>query len=252
MNKIIQQKEKIKPIWCPGCGLYSIFNTISIVMNDLGWHPKNTVVISGIGCSGRAAGYFTNHLGFDSVNTTHGRAIPVAEGIKINNPKLNVIVFSGDGDLLSIGGNHLLHTSRRNANLKIICNANEVYGMTGGQIGPLAKIGTITTTTPTGSNIEPINAQKIITSNKNYFFARTSISELQHLKESIKQSFLWQGFSFAEIHSLCLPNYAHKIGIKDVPEALKNIKERFSIQNTTNELRENELGVMSNNYNPIQ
>lgn len=235
-------KKDIKPIWCPGCGLYAMSTIIDKVMTELGWNKKNTVVLSGIGCTGRTAGY----LDFDSVNTTHGRVIPVAEGIKIHNPKLNVVIISGDGDLLSIGGNHLLHTARRNTNLKIICNINEVYGMTGGQIAPTAPRGAKTLTTPTGSEIEPINAQGIIMSNKNYFFGRASVADLGQMKEIIKQSFKWDGFSFVEIHSPCLTNYALKNGFKNPVEINEMLKNKFKTQEKENILKNDELGITKN------
>lgn len=188
-----------KPIWCTGCGLYIIERIIADVMQDLGWNKSNSVVVSGIGCSGRASGYFNT----DAIHTTHGRAIPVAEGIKLGAPNSNVLTISGDGDLLGIGGNHLIHTARRNSNIKVICNRNDVYAMTGGQLAPTTAADEPTKTTPHGSGISPINTKSIITGNPKHFYARTSVVDVKHLRDSIFASFSWEGFSFVEVLSIC-------------------------------------------------
>lgn len=196
---------KTRPIWCAGCPAYLEYSIIAKALSEAGFNNKNTVVVSGIGCTGRMSGYFVS----DRIHTTHGRAIPVAEGIKLANPKLNVIVISGDGDLLSIGGNHFLHTSRRNTNIKVFCNHNELYGMTGGQAAPTTKLGAKTKTTPTVNIYSNINTKSIITGNPDYFYARTSVSDPIHLKKSIGQSLKWKGFSYVEIHSYCVTHQKH-------------------------------------------
>ncbi len=138
--------DRIPHIWCAGCGIGQAMGAFIRGMLRARLDPDKVSMVSGIGCTGRAAGY----VKLDSFHTTHGRALPFATGLKIANPSLNVVVFSGDGDLLSIGGNHLLHTSRRGTNIKIVCVANEVYGMTGGQMAPTTLLGQVTTTTPQG------------------------------------------------------------------------------------------------------
>ncbi len=123
--------------WCPGCGIGAVLKNVAMAMKELGWDHKNTVAVSGIGCSGRMSGY----MNLDAVHTPHGRALTAAETIKTVRPDLNVTVLSGDGDLASIGGNHLLHTSRRNVDITVFCNDNEIYGLTGGQAGPTTPQG---------------------------------------------------------------------------------------------------------------
>lgn len=124
------RKDRIPHIWCPGCGIGTAFSSCLKAIRSSGVEPKNVVMVSGIGCSGRAAGY----VNLDSFHTTHGRAIPFATGLKLANPVLHVIVFSGDGDLFAIGGNHLIHAARRNVDMTVICVNNFNYGMTGGQV----------------------------------------------------------------------------------------------------------------------
>ena len=124
--------DRIPHIWCPGCGIGTTVNCFTRALIESKADLTNLVVVSGIGCTGRVAGY----LNLDSFHTTHGRAIPFATGLKLANPKLNVVVYSGDGDLSAIGGNHLIHAARRNINLKVICVNNLIYGMTGGQTAP--------------------------------------------------------------------------------------------------------------------
>src|SRR3970040_1343520 len=135
--------ERLPHVWCPGCGLGLILKQVAQVLKELNMDYTNTTVVSGVGCTGRMSGY----LDLDGVYTLHGRTVPVAEAIKTVNPDLNVVVISGDGDLGSIGGNHLLHAIRRNPNITVVCNNNEVYGLTGGQAGPTTPKGTSTVST---------------------------------------------------------------------------------------------------------
>jgi 2-oxoglutarate ferredoxin oxidoreductase subunit beta len=229
-------RKEIQPQWCLGCGLHVIFRAACEAIAELKINP---IIVSGIGCTARGAAYFNT----DSVHGIHGRAVPLAVGIKQGNPKSNVLVFSGDGDLLSIGLNHLIHSARRNDNITIICNDNEVFGMTGGQVSPTTKLGQITTTTPYGSKIQPINTQKIILSNKNYFYARTSPIFKNHLKKCIKEAVKHNGFSFIEIISPCIINYKRQTG-KAASEAFKEIMLKYKITDENRELKNNEFGIV--------
>jgi 2-oxoglutarate ferredoxin oxidoreductase subunit beta len=231
------KKEMLPLKWCPGCGIHTIFYTMCEILGDL---KDEVVIVSGIGCTGRIAAHF--NLG--SVHVTHGRAIPVAVGIKKANPKLKVIVISGEGDLLSIGGNHFLHSALRNDDITVICNNNEVFGMTGGQKSPTTRIGGKTRTTITGNIFEPMNIQKIILSNKKYFYARTSTFLKEHLKETIIQAINHPGFSFTEIVSPCIENFVKKQGqtLKDTMDEIKNYK----ISRENRILNEKEFGVVKN------
>lgn len=231
MKELLQRRD-INRIWCPGCGLYVIEKMIADAVTEYGWSKENTVVISGIGCSARIAEYFN----LDSMHTTHGRAISVAEGIKTSNPKINVLVISGDGDLLSIGGNHLMHAARRNLNIKVFCNRNEIYGMTGGQLAPTTLQGEETKTSPTGSTVPPINIKPVITSNQKHFFARTSTIDIPHFKESIKQSLDWDGFSFVEIISPCVTDIERKIHTENMGEINKTFRTKLEHNKTLYEV----------------
>ena len=136
------RRDRLPHIWCPGCGMGIIMNAFARAIDMLDIDPKKVVVVSGIGCAGRASGYWA----FDGFHTTHGRAIPFAMGLKLARPDLHVCVISGDGDLLAIGGNHFIHAARRNIDILVILVNNFNYGMTGGQVGPTTPEYTRTTT----------------------------------------------------------------------------------------------------------
>lgn len=230
-------RQENKVIWCKGCGLHSLFLQTNEVLKKL--NLKNLVAVSGIGCTGRASGYFN----FDSVNTLHGRAIPIAEGLKRANDKLNVFVMSGDGDLLSIGLNHLIHCARRNLDITVICMNNHIYGMTGGQASPTTEKGGITRTTPNGSEFEPINIQKILMANKKYFYARTNPYNLKHLSSCLEKAFKHKGFSFVEVLAPCITNLKRILKVKNVAELTKPYINDYSYIEENRELNELEYGV---------
>jgi len=232
--------EGFPTVWCPGCGIGLIFRETAKVFDELKFNKENATVVSGIGCSGRSAGYFN----LDSAHTLHGRALPVAEGIKRANDKLNVVVFSGDGDLSGIGGNHLLHASRRDIDITVICVNNEIYGMTGGQMSPTTKKGVKTMTSPYGDPYEPVNIQGIITSNKRHFYARSSVFHLEHLNKCIKQAIEWKGFSFVEVISDCIENNGRRLGFKNAYEMLISYRNNFKINPEAKVLDEFELGII--------
>lgn len=228
--------------WCPGCAIGIVFKQLAFTLADMNIPRSELVVVSGIGCSGRAAGYFN----VDSVHSTHGRAIPVAEGIKRGNPKLNVIVFSGDGDLAGIGGNHLIHAARRDIDLTVICINNQIYGMTGGQMAPTTLKGDKTLTSRHGSTYYPINLQGIITSNPHHFYARGSAFRINHLQKCLRQAILWPGFAFVDAISYCIENYGRRQGFSGPFEMLDKIRESYRINPEPDGLLQpNELGVVS-------
>lgn len=228
-------------VWCPGCGNGLIIREIAKVFDKLNFSKKDTVVVSGIGCAGRMAGYFE----LDSVHGLHGRALPLAEGIKLTNPGLNVIVASGDGDIGGIGGNHLLHTSRRDADLTVICVNNQTYGMTGGQLAPTTGKGMKTITTPEGSPYNPINFQGLLTSRKKHFYARTTVFHIEHLNKCIEEAIKWKGFAFVEVINTCITNYARRLGFKSGHELLLSYRDNYTINSDPKEkLADNELGIL--------
>ncbi len=191
--------DRLPHIWCPGCGLGSVMACLANAMADSGIPLDKHVVVSGIGCSGRVAGY----MNLDSFHTTHGRAIPFATGLKLANPELEVTVFSGDGDLLAIGGNHLLHAARRNIDINVICINNFNYGMTGGQVGPTTPVGARTTTTPYGNAEPAFNLPHLAASLGAVFVARWTALHVRQLYRSMLRALQKRGFTFIEVLSPC-------------------------------------------------
>ena len=189
----------IPHIWCPGCGNGIVLNCFVHALDELQTDLDKLVVVSGIGCIGRAAGY-TNT---DSFHTTHGRALAFASGVKLANPELQVVVISGDGDLFAIGGNHFIHAARRNMGIKVICVNNFNYGMTGGQQGPTTLLETFTTTTPYGNIEHPFNLVHLAAASGAVYVARWTTLHVRRLTQSIKKSLLKDGFCFVEVVSPC-------------------------------------------------
>ncbi len=234
---------KLPTTWCPGCGIGIAFKQLVFTLAKMDIPREELVVVSGIGCSGRAAGYFD----VDSVHVTHGRAIAVAEGIKRSNAKLHVIVFSGDGDLVGIGGNHFLHASRRDVPLTVICINNGIYGMTGGQMAPTTPTGEKTLTSPFGAAFPPLNIQGIVTANPRHFYARASVYQINHLQKCMQDAIEWQGFAFIDTISFCIENFGRRLGFKTSTDMLFKIKQDFKINyNPDGLLAANELGVKKN------
>src|SRR5512142_2772418 len=147
------RSERIPHIWCPGCGIGTTVNCFTRAIDEGGIGLDNLAIRSGVACTGRVAGYTK----LDSFHTTHGRAIPFATGLKLSNPDLKVVVYSGDGDLTAIGGNHLIHAARRNADMLVVCVNNFTYGMTGGQVTPTTFQTAVASTTPYGAYEETFN-----------------------------------------------------------------------------------------------
>jgi len=186
--------------WCPGCGDYAILNAIQKVFPELGVPRENFVVVSGIGCSSRFP-YYMNTYGF---HTIHGRGPTVATGVKVANPDLSVWLITGDGDGLSIGGNHLLHILRRNPNINILLFNNRVYGLTKGQYSPTSEVGMKTKSTPMGSVDHPINPIQFAIGAEASFIARTVDTDPKHMIEIFRAAHAHQGTSFIEIFQNCV------------------------------------------------
>ena len=218
--------DRIPHIWCPGCGIGTAFSSCLIAMKTSGIDLQKTVMVSGIGCSGRGAGY----VNLDSYHTTHGRAIPFATGMKLANPELNVIVFSGDGDLFAIGGNHFIHAARRNVDMTIICVNNFNYGMTGGQVAATTPYQAKTTTTPMGNPEPPFNLPLLAYASGATYVSRWTILHTRGLMESIEEALLNRGFSFIEVLAPCPVNYGRRNKEKAL-DSLKIYQERTIIKN---------------------
>ena len=185
--------------WCPGCGDYGILQAVQMLMPDLGVRPENTVFVSGIGCSSRFP-YYMNTYGIHSI---HGRAPAVATGIKTARPDLDVWVITGDGDGLSIGGNHLIHALRRNVNLTILMFNNRIYGLTKGQYSPTSELGKVTKSTPLGSIDPPFNPLAVALGAEAGFVARTHDLDRKHMMETFRAAHDHPGAAFVEIFQNC-------------------------------------------------
>ncbi|RME75843.1 MAG: 2-oxoacid:ferredoxin oxidoreductase subunit beta, partial [Chloroflexi bacterium] len=186
--------------WCPGCGDYAILAQLQRVLPELGIPKEKIVFISGIGCSSRFP-YYMNTYGIHSI---HGRAPTLATGLKLANPELNVWVITGDGDGLSIGGNHLLHTMRRNVDLNIILFNNAIYGLTKGQYSPTSPQGKVTKSSPMGSVERPLNPISVAIAAEATFIARTVDSNVKHMAEMFRRAAAHKGVSFVEVYQNCV------------------------------------------------
>ncbi len=188
-----------EPRWCPGCGDYSILTAIQLMMPEMGLRREDTVFISGIGCAARFP-YYMNTYGMHSI---HGRSPAIATGLALARPDLHIFVVGGDGDMLSIGGNHLIHALRRNVNLTILLFNNQIYGLTKGQYSPTSEIGKITKSTPFGSLDEPFNPVSLALGAEASFVARTHDMDRQHLQDIIRQAHDHDGASLVEVFQNC-------------------------------------------------
>jgi len=204
--------------WCPGCGDYAILKAVQKLMPELGVPKEKTVFVSGIGCSSRFP-YYMETFGF---HTIHGRAPSVATGVKLANPDLDVWVITGDGDGLSIGGNHMLHVLRRNVNLQVLLFNNEIYGLTKGQYSPTSRVGTKSPSTPDGSVDLPLSPCVVALGANARFVARSIDTEMKHLTEVLRRAHANDGASFVEIYQNC-PVYND--GIFDYIKDKKSAKE---------------------------
>jgi 2-oxoglutarate ferredoxin oxidoreductase subunit beta len=218
--------DRMPHIWCPGCGIGTVFSSClhAIIASNI--DVDKTVMVSGIGCSGRGAGYAK----LDSFHTTHGRAIPFATGMKIANPDLTMIVFSGDGDLFAIGGNHFIHAARRNIDMTVICINNLNYGMTGGQAAATTPTFARTTTTPSGNPEGPFNLPHLAAAAGATYVARWTMLHTRDVTESIEYCLTKTGFSFIEVLAPCPINYGRRN--KERPlDTLKLYQQKTIIKN---------------------
>jgi 2-oxoglutarate ferredoxin oxidoreductase subunit beta len=200
------RQDRLPHIWCPTCGIGTAVSAFIEAIRESGIPEEKFAVVSGIGCTGRVAGY----VNLDSFHTTHGRAVPFATGLHISKPDMKVIVFSGDGDLSAIGGNHLIHAARRNMDIKIFCVNNFIYGMTGGQAAPTTPITAKTTTSPYGCFEYPFNLPHLVASCGAVYVARWTALHIRRLKRSMVEAIQKKGFSFVEIIVPCSTLYARK------------------------------------------
>jgi 2-oxoglutarate/2-oxoacid ferredoxin oxidoreductase subunit beta len=221
------RRDRMPHIWCPGCGIGTTLNAFCRALGDCGLDLDQIAVVSGIGCTGRSAGY----LNVDSFHTTHGRAIPFATGLKLANPDLKVVVYSGDGDLTAIGGNHFMHAARRNMDLMVICVNNFTYGMTGGQVAPTTPLGPIQTTMPYGNFENAFNLPFLADACGAVYVARWTVYHVRQLAKAMKEGLQKKGFVFIEAMAPCPTLYSRRNRLGDGVDQVKYFKERSTIRN---------------------
>jgi 2-oxoglutarate ferredoxin oxidoreductase subunit beta len=221
------REEMMPHIWCPGCGNGIVLNCFTHALDELKTDLDKLVIVSGIGCIGRTAGYINT----DSFHTTHGRALAFATGVKLANPDLEIVVISGDGDLFAIGGNHFIHAARRNIGIKVLCVNNLNYGMTGGQSGPTTPIDSITPTSPYGNIENPFNLVHLGAASGATYVARWTTLHVRRLTLSLKKMLQKKGFSFIEVLSPCPEIYGRHNKMRSGLEMMSWFKRASVIEN---------------------
>ena len=222
----ILRMDRIPHIWCPGCGIGTVVTSFAEALKKSKLDFDKVAVVSGIGCTGRVAGY----VKLDSFHTTHGRAIPFATGLKLANPDLNVVVFSGDGDIFGIGGNHFIHAARRNMDLTVICVNNFNYAMTGGQVAATTPIGANASTAPYGNFEFSFSLPYLAEAAGATYVARWTALHLRRVTKSIQEALAKPGFSFIEVITPCVTLYARRNRLGDGLNLLKYYYDKSVIE----------------------
>ncbi|RLE03578.1 MAG: 2-oxoacid:ferredoxin oxidoreductase subunit beta [Candidatus Aminicenantes bacterium] len=218
--------DRIPHIWCPGCGIGTVVTSFAEALKKTDLDLDKVAVVSGIGCTGRVAGY----IKLDSFHTTHGRAVAFATGLKLANPELKVVVFSGDGDLAGIGGNHLIHAARRNMDLVVICVNNFNYAMTGGQVAATTPLEANASTAPYGNFEFPFNLPFLMEAAGATYVARWTALHLRRVTMSIMEALQRKGFSFIEVITPCVTLYARRNRLGDGLNLLRYYYDNSEIQ----------------------
>jgi 2-oxoglutarate/2-oxoacid ferredoxin oxidoreductase subunit beta len=221
------RSDRLPHIWCPGCGIGTAMNCFAAALFNLKLDLDRVAIVSGIGCTGRVAGY----MRLDSFHTTHGRALPFATGLKMANPRLKVVVFSGDGDLISIGGNHFIHAARRNVDMTVICVNNFNYAMTGGQVGPTTPTGALCTTSPYGNYDEPFNLAALAASCGAVYVARWTTWHVRKLMRAFEEAIQKRGFSFVEVISPCPTLYTRRNKLGSGLDRMRDYRKSSDVKN---------------------
>ncbi len=224
------REDRMPHIWCPGCGIGTSVNSFLRGIMSVDIPLTKICVVSGIGCTGRVAGY----VNMDSFHTTHGRAIPFATGLHLSNPDLKVVVFSGDGDISAIGGNHFIHAARRNMDLLVVCINNFTYGMTGGQAGPTSPSESYASTAPFGVFEYSFNLPFLAESAGAVFVARWTTFHIRQTAKCVAEALVKKGFRFIEIISSCPTLFARRNKRGDGLDEMKFFKEHSKIQHGAN------------------
>jgi 2-oxoglutarate ferredoxin oxidoreductase subunit beta len=228
-------KSNLKPIWCPGCGDFGVVSAVYRALANVGKHPHEIAFVSGIGCSSRIPGYTTAY-GF---NTVHGRALPIAQGIKLANPELLVLVAGGDGDGFSIGGGHVAHAIRRNIDLTYIVMDNQIYGLTKGQLSPTSPRGLKTASSALGSMEDPVNPLLYVLAYGAGFVAQGTPADMDGLAKIIEEGIRFPGFAFINVQSPCVTYGEADAQIKAQKETMESLEKLG--HDPTNRLRAMDL-----------
>lgn len=215
--------KRLPHIWCPGCGHGTLLRALTMAIDELGIEREKLVLVSGIGCSSRAAGY----LDYCTLHTTHGRALAFATGVKCANPDLTVVVITGDGDCSAIGGNHLIHACRRNIDITTIVFNNNIYGMTGGQYSPTTPINAFGTTAPYGNIDKAFDICKLAEGAGATYVGRATSYHVNMMKDLIKKGIQHKGFSLIEGVSECPTYYGRKNKSGSAVNMLNYLKDNF-------------------------
>jgi len=215
------RRQYMPHMWCPGCGLGIVLKAILRAVHALGWEKDDIALVSGIGCTSRMPGY----VDFNTLHTTHGRALAFATGIKLVRPDKHVIVVSGDGDAMAIGGNHFIHACRRNIDLNLIIVDNYIYGMTGGQASPTTPVGMLASTSPWG-HVEPrFNVAEIAIAAGATYVARATVAQGLILEKYLKNAFAHKGMSVVIVESNCHTQFGRRNRIPDPVELIHWIRD---------------------------
>ena len=217
IHKYLRSSKRFPHIWCPGCGIGILLGALIRAIDRSGYSKDDIVLISGIGCSGRLPTY----VDFNTLHTTHGRALTFATGIKLAKPALKVIVVMGDGDAIAIGGNHFIHAARRNVDITAIIINNQTYGMTGGQCSPTTPFGNITSSSPYGNLESPFDICRLADAAGAAFVGRSTVYHTRLLEKVIGKSLRKDGFSVVEVISHCTTYFGRQTGIDSPVEMMK-------------------------------
>jgi len=226
LNKYFRE-DRMPHMWCPGCGIGTAVNAFLNALDKSPMDKNKIAIVSGIGCTGRVAGY----VNLDSFHTTHGRALPFAEGLKAASPDTKVVVFTGDGDLMSIGGNHFIHAGRKNMDLMVVCVNNLNYAMTGGQVSATTPQRAITATAPYGSFCEPFNLPFLAETVGAVYVARWTVYHVREMQKAMTEALNKKGFSFIEIMSPCPTLFERRNKMGSALTRMKFYKENTKVEN---------------------
>jgi len=229
--------DKFPTVWCAGCGVGIVMGCIIRVVDKLKVNPDKVVIVSGIGCSSRMPGY----LDFNTLHTTHGRALVFATGLKLAKPSLEIIVVMGDGDALAIGGNHLIHAARRNVNLTSIIINNWIYGMTGGQYSPATPRGAFATTAPYGNLEPPFEVPELVRGSGASYVARGTVYHTRQLDRLIERGMRKEGFGLVEVLSPCPVGFGRRNQMKSAVAMMRWQKDRAVSLKRASKMNEEEL-----------